>query len=154
MIGSSLGRVTSVAHTGITVSDMDRALRFFVDALNASATTPELYDSPAFERITGVKDAAILIAYVDLPGHKLELLEYRAPQDRTPSVARPCDPGHIHISLMVEGIDDVLSRLKEHGFEPAGPVEQVTDGATFRVIYTYGFDNLVFELMDFSVGVA
>ena len=33
----SLGHITGVGHTGITVSDIDRAIRFFRDALDVLA---------------------------------------------------------------------------------------------------------------------
>lgn len=144
------GRVLSVGHTGITVSDMARAIRFFGDALGGTITAPVRHDDPVFERITGMEGAQITIAYVDLPGHKLELLEYARPLDRRGSTARPCDPGHLHIMLLVEGIDDLLRTLAGHGFKPVGPVQHVDEAGGFKVIYTYGFDGIVVELMDFS----
>jgi hypothetical protein len=101
-------------------------------------------------KITGVPEAAIRIAYVDLPGHKLELLQYVRPQQRSHSDLRPCDSGHLHLSLKVEGIDEVAGRMSQAGFKLAGPIQQVEDAGGFSVIYTYGFDGLVIELMDFS----
>lgn len=144
------GRVIGVAHTGITVSDMDRAIGFFRDILGGFATEPQLHDDPIFARITGVSEAKIRIAYVDLPGHKLELLQYLSPAQRAVSALKPCDSGHLHLSLMVEGIDDLVARMTTAGFAPVGPTQTVEDAGGFRVIYTCGFDRLVIELMDFS----
>lgn len=144
------GSVVGVAHTGITVSNMGRALRFFSEVLGGTTTSPTFYDDSIFERITGVAGAHINIAYVELPGHKLELLEYKRPSDKIAAELRPCDPGHLHLSLLVEGIEAVAERMCKAGFEPAGPIQHVSEGEGFKVIYTYGFDNLVIELMDFS----
>jgi catechol 2,3-dioxygenase-like lactoylglutathione lyase family enzyme len=144
------GKVLGVAHTGITTSDLDRSIRFFRDVLGMPVTEPALYDDPVMGKITGVPEAAIRIAYVDLPGHKLELLQYLTPLQRRHSDLRPCDSGHLHLSLSVEGIDEVAGRMSQAGFKLAGPIQQVEDAGGFRVIYTYGFDGLVIELMDFS----
>jgi hypothetical protein len=78
------------------------------------------------------------------------LLQYVRPLQRSQSDLRPCDSGHLHLSLKVEGIDEVAGRMSQAGFELAGPIQQVEDAGGFRVIYTYGFDGLVIELMDFS----
>lgn len=146
----SNGKVVGVAHTGVTTSDLDRSIRFFRDVLGMVVTEPRLYDDPIMGRITGVPDAAIRVAYVEFPGHKLELLQYLQPQQRRQSDLRPCDSGHLHLSLAVEGIDAVARRMEQAGFERAGPIQQIEEGGGFRVIYTYGPDNLVLELMDFS----
>jgi catechol 2,3-dioxygenase-like lactoylglutathione lyase family enzyme len=144
------GKVVGVAHTGITTSDLDRSIRFFRDVLGMPVSEPALYDDPVMGKITGVPEATIRIAYVDLPGHQLELLQYVRPLQRSHSDLRPCDSGHLHLSLKVEGIDEVSGRMSQAGFKPAGPIQQVEDAGGFRVIYTYGFDGLVIELMDFS----
>jgi catechol 2,3-dioxygenase-like lactoylglutathione lyase family enzyme len=144
------GKVLGVAHTGITTSDLDRSIRFFRDVLGMPVSEPALYDDPVMAKITGVPEAAIRIAYVDLPGHKLELLQYVRPQQRSHSDLRPCDSGHLHLSLKVEGIDEVAGRMSQAGFKLAGPIQQVEDAGGFRVIYTDGFDGLVIGLMDFS----
>jgi catechol 2,3-dioxygenase-like lactoylglutathione lyase family enzyme len=144
------GNVVGVAHTGITTSDLDRCIGFFRDILGMPVTEPVLYDDPIMGRITGIPEAVIRIAYVDLPGHRLELLQYLRPLQRRVSDLRPCDSGHLHLSLMVEGIDSLSRRMAKVGFELTGPIQRVEDAGGFRVIYTYGFDGLVIELMDFT----
>jgi catechol 2,3-dioxygenase-like lactoylglutathione lyase family enzyme len=146
----SEGKVVGVAHTGITTSDLDRCIGLFRDILGMPVTEPVLYDDPIMGRITGIPEAVIRVAYVDLPGHRLELLQYLRPLQRRVSVLRPCDSGHLHVSLMVEGIDSLSRRMERVGFELAGPIQRVDDAGGFRVIYTYGFDGLVIELMDFT----
>lgn len=146
----TVGKVVGVAHTGITVSDLEKAIAFFRDVLGAQITDPVFYDDPMFERITGVENAKIKIAYADLPGHKLELLQYTSPDNRSNSSLRPCDSGHLHLSLIVEGIHDLAGRMTAAGFKPVGPIQTIEVDGGFDVIYTYGFDGLVIELMDFS----
>jgi catechol 2,3-dioxygenase-like lactoylglutathione lyase family enzyme len=142
--------VVGVAHTGITVSNIERAIRLFSQVFGATVTEPVLYVDPVFERVTGIENAQIRIAYADLPGHRIELLEYVNPVDKQTIKARPCDPGHLHLSLKVAGIDGVIAKMADHGFHPVGPVQKGMNGKEFQVVYTYGFDGLVIELMDFS----
>jgi catechol 2,3-dioxygenase-like lactoylglutathione lyase family enzyme len=145
------GRVVGVAHTGITTSDMSRSVRLFRDVLGLPVTDPVLYTDPIFERITGIPGANIEVAYVDFPGHKVELLDYKKPIERATSTLLPCDNGHLHLSLLVSGIDDLVIRLEKEGFRAAGPIQSaINDGVRCRAIYTYGPDNLLLELMDFS----
>ncbi|MBR0863508.1 VOC family protein [Bradyrhizobium diazoefficiens] len=149
------GQILSVAHTGVTVSDLERATAFFRDVLGAKVTEPLMADLPVFEKITGVKDARIKIVFADLPGgHRIELLEYMEPQAKQISNLRPCDPGHMHLSLNVEGIEDIVEQLRRGGFEPVGPVQEVVEHGGIKAIYTVGFDNIFVELMYFPPGVA
>ena len=142
-------KILRVNHTGITVSDIGQAIRFFCDGLGGSCTEPVLYSDPFIERVTGIRGAQIIIAQVTLPDHEIELLQWVAPQDRRQSGARPCDPGHLHISLLVDGIEALVQHMGQFGFEPAGPVEvRQTSSGIVKSIYTYGFDNVVVELMD------
>ncbi|MCC6949677.1 MAG: VOC family protein [Bradyrhizobiaceae bacterium] len=143
------GKILGVAHTGITVSDIGHATAFFRDVLGAEVSEPILADQPVFSRITGVQDAQIRIVFADLPGgHRVELLEYVKPDGKT-SDLRPCDPGHMHLSLSVEGIEQIAERLRRGGFEPVGPVQEVVEHGGIKAIYTIGFDNVYVELMYF-----
>ncbi|MGV7216019.1 VOC family protein [Bradyrhizobium sp. UFLA05-112] len=142
------GQILSVAHTGVTVSSLETATRFFRDVLGAQVTAPIMADLPVFERITGVEGARIKIAFADLPGgHRVELLEYMKPEQRKTSDLRPSDPGHMHLSLSVVGIEDIAERLRKAGFEPVGPVQRVVEHGGVEAIYTVGFDNIYIELM-------
>lgn len=148
------GQILSVAHTGITVSNLARATAFFRDVLGAEVTEPLMADLPVFSKITGVAGAKIRIVFADLPGgHRVELLEYSSPPHAKTSGLRPCDPGHMHLSLNVTGIEDIAERLRKGGFESVGPVQEVVEHGGIKAIYTVGFDNIFVELMYFPPGI-
>lgn len=144
------GKIIGVSHTGLTTSDIERSIVFFRDILGFPVDEPVLYEDSMFERVTGVKGANIRISYVKLPGHTLELLEYVKPLDKKASELRPCDPGHIHLSLLVENIEDLVEKIREGGFETVGPIQHVGGDEPFKVIYAHGPDRLYLELMDYS----
>jgi len=75
-------RILAAAHTGITVSNLERSLAFWRDVLGFQLSHRAHQMDELAAEITGVPGAEILIAVVKAPGHKIELLEYRAPENR------------------------------------------------------------------------
>jgi len=146
----STGHITGVGHTGITVSDMDRAIGYFRDALGLPVSDVIPCSGEMFEQITGVPGCVIGICYVTAPNHTIELLCYSTPPGKTTSTLRPCDNGHFHLCFDVDDIAAVIGAGRKYGFEPVNPVQTVPDGplAGTKVIYTKGPDNLTVELME------
>jgi catechol 2,3-dioxygenase-like lactoylglutathione lyase family enzyme len=144
------GRVIGVGHTGVTVSDLDRAIGYFRHALGLAVSSPVVCSGEMFEQVTGVPGCVIDICYVTAPGHTIELLCYSSPPDKASSGLRPCDNGHLHLCFDVEDIAAVIAAGRDYGFEPVNPVQVVRDGPRegTKVIYTQGPDNLTVELME------
>ena len=71
-------RILAADHTGMTVSDVERSLVFWRDVLGFELSHRAHQKGELAEQITGIPGAEILIAVVKAPGHKIELLEYRA----------------------------------------------------------------------------
>lgn len=141
--------VRGIDHIGISVSDMDRTIRFFRDVLGAEVTEPHLYEDPSIGTVVGIPGLRNIICQVSVGGNRFELLQYVKPVGEQAKGHRPCDPGHLHIALKVEDIDVVISRMREHGFYPAGPVQRGIGSVGLAAAYCYGFDGLVFELIEY-----
>ena len=143
-------RILAADHTGITVSDVERSLAFWRDVLGFELSHRAHQKGELAEQITGVAGAEILIAVVKAPGHKIELLEYRAPADRRQkNELRPCDLGHVHLALTVENLDEILERIAASGWKAAGKPQTLTIGpnAGKRVIYVHDPDGTTIEFM-------
>src|SRR5437762_11817049 len=122
-------RILAADHTGITVSDIERSLAFWRDVLGFELSHRAHQKGELAEQITGVSGAEILIAVVKAPGHKIELLEYRAPANRrTQNNLRPCDLGQVHIALTVDNLDAVLESIAASGWKAAGTPQTLTVG--------------------------
>jgi len=143
-------RILAADHTGITVSDIERSLVFWRDVLGFELSHRAHQKGELAEQITGVAGAEILIVVVKAPGHKIELLEYRAPADRRKqNDLRPCDLGHVHVALAVDNLDDVLKTIAASGWKSAGSPQTLTVGpnAGKRVIYLRDPDGTTIEFM-------
>ena len=143
-------RIIAADHTGITVSDLERSLAFWRDVLGFELSHRAHQTGDLAEQITGVPGAEILIAVVKAPGHKIELLEYRAPADRKHAALRPCDVGSIHVALTVDNLDAVLETIAASGWKAAGTPQTLTTGpnAGKRVIYVRDPDGTTIEFME------
>jgi catechol 2,3-dioxygenase-like lactoylglutathione lyase family enzyme len=143
-------RILTADHTGITVSNLERSLAFWQDVLGFELSHRAHQTGELAEQITGVAGAEILIAVVKAPGHKIELLEYRAPSDRKRADLRPCDVGSIHVALTVDNLDAVLETIAASGWKAAGTPQTLTTGpnAGKRVIYVRDPDGTTIEFME------
>jgi lactoylglutathione lyase len=122
--------VTGFWHAGITVSDLDRSLAFYVDALGLELIRRHRTSSVA-ERILRLPGATGDVAFVGIPGTAtvLELTCFSGVETH-PASARPCDPAHGHVCLYVDDLDARHARLVQQGYRSrAGEVVTIADGA-------------------------
>ena len=136
-------------HTGITVRDMDASLAFWRNVMGF----PLLYRATRVGRfaaeVTGVPLAEIDIAVLQAPGHKIELLHYRAPADRAHLRPRPCDLGSLHLAFDVDDLDAAVAAVSAHDWVMAGEPQVVEGGsrAGTRLVYLSDPDGTTIELM-------
>ena len=121
-------KIIATNHTSFTVSDLDRSLAFFRDALGFEVTSKGPRNPSLIQAITGVEGAEVLIAYVRGPGHSIELIEYIEPETRGSVRPRPCDTGFSHIAYDVDNIDAAIQAARDHSVEPIGPVVAIDQG--------------------------
>lgn len=142
--------ILKVDHTGITVSSLKDALDFWVDVLGFQQLyTWNFENTPFIENLVGVKGAAMSLAMVEGYGHRVELLEYRAPADRKLIRPRSCDIGSVHIGLYVDDLDVALARVAEAGWMPVAEPQTVQGGERdgMRLIYVRGPDGVTIEFI-------
>jgi len=144
-------RIIAADHTGITVSNLERALDFWQNVLGFEFSHRAYQTSEMASEITGVAGAEIKLAVVKAPGgHRIELLEYLAPPDRKQHVdLRPCDVGSIHVALTVDNLEVVLKKIAESRWKAAGEPQTLKQGpnAGKRVVYVRDPDGTTIELM-------
>ena len=148
--GATRWAVVGPRHAGVTVSDLDRSLEFYVGKLGLDLLWRRLYEEREIAEIVGVPEAtAFDIAMLAVPGGglEIELLEYKG-CDRKNASSRPCDYGSGHFALFVENIEVLHADLSARGvaFRSDGPVE-MTAGANRggKSLYSLDPDGYVIE---------
>ena len=142
-------RIIAADHTGITVANLDRSLAFWRDVLGFELSHRAHHTEDLASEVTGVPGAEISLVVLKGYGHKIELLEYLAPSDRKHVDLRPCDVGSVHIALIVDNLDAVLSAIAASGWKAAGKPQTLRTGPNTgkRVIYVRDPDGTTIEFM-------
>lgn len=141
--------ITSTNHTSFTVSSLDRAVALFRDALGFELLNRSGRDPDFTETVVGVPGARIEVAYLQAPGHRLELIEYLAPEDRGRVECRPCDAGFAHVCFDVDDVDAALAAVEPAGLKPLNPPALLTMGPNKggKVVYTRDPDGITVEFI-------
>ena len=142
-------RILAADHTGFTVANLERSLTFWRDVLGFELSHRAHHTGALASEVTGVPGAEISLAVLKAPGHRIELLEYHAPADRTRAKHRPCDVGSVHMAFTVDKLDAVLERIAAAGWKAAGSPQTLQSGpnAGKRVVYVRDPDGTTIEFM-------
>ena len=145
-------QVLRTNHTSFTVSDLDRTCDFFVNALGFEVVSRAPRDPALIRKITGVDGADIVVAYMQGPGHRLELIQYLAPKDRKQFDSAPCDTGFAHIAFDVTDVDAAIAASQVYGFRSINAPTSIDKGpnAGSRVVYLRDPDGVTIEYIEKS----
>lgn len=106
--------VRAVAHIGIPVSDMERSLQFYHDALGLEIVSSREVSGERVSAGVQVPDARIKITLLEAGNAQLELLQYLNPVGR-PFDRQNNDVGTAHVSFEVADIRATYDRLQALG---------------------------------------
>ena len=143
-------KVSGFNHTAFTVGDIDAVLPFFVEGLGFRMGSRAPRDGKLIAEMTGISGVELEIAYVEGPGHRIELIQYKAPTDRGTVRPRLCDAGAAHVGLDVDDIDAAVAMAARYGFTTPGKMITITAGpnAGRRVIYLRNGEGLTIEFLE------
>ena len=114
--------ITGFFHGGIAVSDMDRSLAFYRDALGLEVHFDVVLDAVDYVReVLGVEMRDARLVYLSVPGSDgvfVELIEYHGTDGR-PVVPRAWDPGTGHLCFHVSDAAALHARVVAMGFRVA-----------------------------------
>jgi catechol 2,3-dioxygenase-like lactoylglutathione lyase family enzyme len=135
-------------HVGVVVDDLAGAVAFFTE-LGLELEGETSVEGPSVDRVVGLEGVRSDIAMMRTPnGHaRLELCKFHTPPGQAGDPSAPANAlGIRHVTFAVEGIDEVLDRLRAHGAEPVGELEQY--GSSYRVCYVRGPEGIIIELAE------
>lgn len=123
---------------------------FLVEVLGYRIISRGPRDAGLIQRMTGIAGADIEIIFLEGPGHRIELIQYKGPADRSHVNPRLCDTGAAHIGVDIADLDGALVDAVRHGFRLAGEVIRIDAGpnAGRRVCYLRDGDGITIELLE------
>jgi catechol 2,3-dioxygenase-like lactoylglutathione lyase family enzyme len=111
--GSPAAAVQSVDSIGITVSDLDRSLDFYINVLTFEKVSEHEYHGEPWEKLRGVFGLRARTARLRLGEEFLELTEYLAPESApVPPGSRSNDRWFQHAAIIVSDMDAAYTRLR------------------------------------------
>src|SRR5947209_20431251 len=144
----SKNKLLRMDNVGIVVESLDRAISFFSEiGLKLEGRTT--IEGEWAGRVTGVKSQRVEIAMMVTPdGHtRLELSRFISPptvsDHRTATVNAL---GYLRVMFAVEDIDEMVSKLCEHGAQLVGEVVQYEN--SYRLCYIRGVEGLLVGLAE------
>jgi catechol 2,3-dioxygenase-like lactoylglutathione lyase family enzyme len=144
----------TVAHIGITVRDMEGALRFYRDILGLKVIGDVTFagdEADAITQETGVKLRAVYLrSEEDLKGPPIELLHFIEPASAGGNpYPRLTNPGITEVAFWVKDIEKTYADLREKGvkFYSAPQLFEVEGFGKAKAVYFWDSDGTTLELL-------
>lgn len=141
-------KLLQMHNVGIVVESLDNAISFF-EEIGLKLEGRAMVEGEWAGRVTGLGNQSVEIAMMATPdGHnRLELSRFISPaivsDHRT---ARANSLGYLRIMFNVDNLDELLSRLIQHGAELVGEVVQYEN--IYRLCYIRGTEGLLIGLAE------
>ena len=135
-------------HVGIVVDDLAAAIEFFGE-LGLELQDETYVEGDWVDSVVGLEGVRSDIAMMQTPdgNGRLELSKFHSPPSQGDDGHAPANATGIrHITFAVEDIDDAIARLRAHGGELVGEVENHKD--ILRLCYLRGPEGIIVELAE------
>lgn len=148
----------SILGVAITVSDLDRSIKFYSDVLGFSLVNTSESSGPEVEALYNVFGARVLTADLRLGRESIQLNQFLAPEGRSiPEDFRSNDLAFQHIAIVVRDIDRAYQHLRQHNVRHAstGPQHLPLSNPNAGGIAAFYFkdpDGHVLEVISFPQG--
>lgn len=140
--------IDTIAHTGLTVSSLERSLAFYRDVLGLEVVMEQEKEGGYLAAIVGYPGAHVRMAHLVTPGGgTIELFEYLEP----PGSGTPLEPRNVgitHVCLVVADVHAAYARLVEAGATPLSAPVEIDTGANRGAfgLYVRDPDGILLEI--------
>lgn len=152
---SGSGKIQSIFHPVISVSDMDAAVRFYGGLLGLRQTFDDMHDQAAIATLFGFTAPVVRsVVFECADATEFELVEFREPRGRASTDREMNDAGIAALALRVTGLEQLVAAVEQGGYSIlSGIVEQILpDGAVLRVAVCIGPDKVKVILVEPPAG--
>jgi len=135
---------TTMHHTGLTVSDLDRSVEFYTEVIGGTVESRFSVSGEAFETVVGSEGVSGQFAHVDVGDGRIELVEYD-PTDAPREPATLPQPGGTHLAFSLGSIDGFVDGLPD-GIDPLSEPRTTASGT--RLVFVRDPDGNLVELLE------
>lgn len=142
--------IKSFHHTALSVSDLDRSIRFYCDLLGMRLDWRiDDRKGEALEKVVGLKNVNVSYAMLSGWGGRLELFQYHTPVGQPYPPDKPVsDKGITHFAFQVEEIEALYEKLLGRGVRFNTPPQVIREGV--KATYLHDPDGIILELIQYS----
>ena len=141
-------KLKHIDHIGVIVNDLQAAKEFFVN-LGFTVQGEAEEQSDLLDKVIGIQGARSHIVFLATPDGqtKLELTKFLNPAGpAVPTESVMYGHGYKHIALVVEGIDEIVTGLKQKGMDIFVDVYNFQD--IYKLCYFRGPEGIIIELAE------
>src|SRR4029079_2011028 len=152
------GAGSVIDSVGLTVSDLDRSVHFYVDVLGFTRAAEWEEQGADYEHVYGVFGAHVRVARLALGAEAIELRQFLAPQGRpVPTDSRSNDRWFQHVAIIVSDMDRAYAVLRAHRVAHASTAPQTLpdwnkDAGGIAAFYFRDPDQHNLEVLHFPPG--
>ncbi len=112
-------QVQRIRAIGLTVSDLDRSIKFYTQALGFQLVSDTTVQGEEYSQLEGVPDTNIRIATLQLGDEYIELMQYLDVQGTPiPADSQSNDLWFQHLAIVVSDLDRAYAHLRSFAIEP------------------------------------
>ncbi len=154
----SFAQVTKVDAVGITVKEMNRSVKFFIDVLGFKKASDTTFMGEATEKLQGVFGIHIRVVRMQLGDEFIELTDYLTTGGRSiPEDQKSNDLSFQHIAIVVSDMEKAYAQLKKFNVEYVSTAPQtlpksIPGAEGIKAFYFHDPDNHNLELIFFPKG--
>jgi len=137
----------SIRHTGIVVTDLDKAIYLWQDVLGLSVRSRAFEDGPFISTILSIASVSVTTVKLDSDtGQCIELLKYHSLE--SPANNHPLfGCGITHIALTVDDLEECLTKLQGCDLDFLSD-PQISPCGLFKVLFVRVHDGIILELVE------
>jgi catechol 2,3-dioxygenase-like lactoylglutathione lyase family enzyme len=137
-------------HTAISVSDLDRSLRFYRDILGMNLEWRiDHRRNELLEKVLSLKNVDVSYAMLSGWGGRVELFQYHKPKGAPYPPDKPvCDQGITHMAFQVSEIEALYEKLAGQGVRFNSPPQEIRPGV--KAAYFHDPDGISVEIIQYS----
>lgn len=145
---SSKPQITHFRHTGLVVSNLERALDFWVKTLGFKIIKQMDESGPHIDKMMGLHDVRLTTVKLALPdGNMIELLKFHSHPDQSSWLGKPYSTGFTHVAFTVTNLQELSEKLTNDGVHFFDKPQLSPDG-NVKVIYCQGPEGVLLELVE------